>query len=458
MLSVETSLRMLRDRFNSGDTRPASWRKNKLEKLRQVLRLHEKEIYGALYNDLHKSKEEAYVTELGIVLEEIDEALKNLPYWMRPQKVSTNLLNLPSKSCIHTEPLGVVLIIAPWNYPFMLLLAPMVSAVAAGNTVVLKPSEFAPATAMIMRKISGLVFSPDELLYVEGDGSKIVPEMMSVFRFDHIFFTGGKRVAVQLYQAAAKDLIPMTLELGGKSPCVVTADANLTVTARRIVMTKFSNAGQMCIAPDYLLVPATVKNKLVGLLKENIVAFFSKNPKESEDYGRIINEQQFQRLVGYLKDGDIVAGGQFDVTDKYLAPTLMENVSLESQLMSNEIFGPILPILTYNNKEEALSIIQRNPDPLAFYLFTSSLKEEQFWIEKLPFGGGCINNASFQFTNSRLPFGGRGNSGIGKAHGKFSFDTFSHRKSILKTPTWFDPSIKYPPFKGKLSLIKKLIG
>ncbi len=458
MLSITNSLPLLRQRFESGITRTESWRREKLNSLRSALLAQEEAIYGALHRDLHKNREEAYVTELGLVLQEIGYALKHLGQWMRPEKVRTNLLNLPSSSRILKEPMGTVLIIGPWNYPLMLLLGPLTGALAAGNTVVLKPSEHAPATAMVMRNIVQAAFAPDEVLYAEGDGAELVPAMMQAFRFDHIFFTGGKKVATQLYAAAAKDLVPVTLELGGKSPCIVSADADLPVAARRICSTKFSNAGQMCIAPDYLLVQETVYEATVQALKACINRFYSDDPLDCAGYGRIINDAQFSRLEKYLQEGEVLHGGQVNREQKFIAPTLLGNVLPGAAVMQEEIFGPILPILRYRDETDALEMIRRNPDPLAFYLFTKDPRKEAYWLQQLPFGGGCINNASWHFTNHRLPFGGRGASGIGMAHGRYSFDTFTHRKSVLKTPLWFDPALKYPPFQGKLSLIKKLIG
>ncbi|MCA0397124.1 MAG: aldehyde dehydrogenase family protein [Bacteroidetes bacterium] len=458
MVSISTALPALRQCFNAGITRPSKWRTKKLQALRTALLAHEDEIYQALYADLHKPSEEAYATELAIVLEEIKLALSKLTWWMRPERVKTNLLNFPSSSYIIKEPKGTVLIIGPWNYPLMLLLGPLVGAIAAGNTVVLKPSEYAPATATVMRKIINAAFAPNEVLYVEGDGAVVVPEMMSAFRFDHIFFTGGKKVAAKIFAAAAEQLVPLTLELGGKSPCLVTAKADITVAAKRIAMAKFSNAGQMCIAPDYVLVDASVKEALVMQMIKAIQQFFGDDPKQSSAYGRIINEAQYKRLVGYLQEGKIIHGAKTDASEKYIEPTLLDQPSLDAAVMSEEIFGPVLPIITVNSPEETWQIIQRHPDPLAFYIFSQDTAEQAYWTAKIPFGGGCINNASLQFTNSHLPFGGRGASGIGSAHGKYSFDTFSHHKSILKSPTWFDPSMRYPPFTGKLSLLKKIMG
>jgi len=371
--------------------------------------------------------------------------------------VRTNLLNFPSSSYVLHEPLGIVLIIAPWNYPLQLLFTPLVGAIAAGNCVVLKPSEFAPASAEVMRKIIQETFSEEYILYVEGDGAILITEMMNNFVFDHVFYTGSTTVGKIIYQMAAKNLVPVTLELGGKSPCIVESDADIKTAARRIALTKFSNAGQMCVTPDYVLVHESVKEELTAQLKKYIPALFSDNPAESYDYCKIINEKQFNRLVGYLSQGNILHGGNYDASKLYIEPTIMENVFLDAPLMQDEIFGPILPVLSFNTKDGALEIINEHKNPLAFYVFTKSKKNERFWLRHVAFGGGCVNNASWHLTNYNLPFGGRGTSGIGNYHGKYSFQTFSHKKAIMKTPVWFDPAVKYPPFKGRLKLFKRII-
>lgn len=455
-VSIE-QLNAMRHYFTSGATRSYTFRKQQLLALKKAIIAHEQEIYAALYSDLKKSPEECWVTENGFVLSELDHTISWLSTWMEPERKSTNLLNLPSKSSVVKEPLGTVLIIGPWNYPFQLLLTPLIGAIAAGNCVVLKPSEFAPATDAVMHKIIESIFPKEYVLYVSGDGATVIPEMMHHFTFDHVFYTGSTAVGKIIYKMAAERLVPVTLELGGKSPCVVTQNANIKVAANRIVVTKFSNAGQMCIAPDYVLVHTSVKEQLIAAMKKKIVQFFSDQPKSSHEFGKIINEKQFHRLVGYLKDGTVVHGGEHDVQLLFIAPTLMESVSLDSSIMSDEIFGPILPIISYNTEEEALSIIQKNPNPLAFYIFSNQQKEAEGWLDKVPSGAACINNASWHATNHHLPFGGRGFSGTGRYHGKYSFDTFSHEKAVLQTPTWFDPSMKYPPFKGKLKLFKKFI-
>ena len=443
--------------FRNGATASYAFRKEKLQTLKAAILQNEAELMQAFKDDLKKSAEESWVTEIGFVLAEINHTLKHLKRWMKPQKVGTNLVNLPGKSFIYKEPLGVVLIIGPWNYPFQLLFAPLVGAIAAGNCVVLKPSEFAPATAALMRKIVTDNFSPDHVLYAEGEGAEVVPQLMNNFRFDHVFYTGSTRVGKMIYEMAAKQLVSVTLELGGKSPCVVEADANIKVTARRIAMTKFSNAGQMCVAPDYLLVHKSVKDKLVNALIDTIRDFFSEEPSSSYNYGKIVNEKAFRRLAAYIKEGKVIFGGRMDATMQFIEPTLLDDVDVSATVMGEEIFGPVLPIISFERFEEAKAIIDRNPNPLAFYVFTSSKEKEEKWLQTVPFGGGCVNNASWHLTNFNLPFGGRGNSGIGAYHGKFSFDVFSHQKAVMKTPTWFDPDIKYPPFKGKLNLFKKII-
>lgn len=484
----------LRQYFQSGATRSYEWRKQQLLLLRQAIVEHEQEIYQALYADLKKSPEEAYGTETGLVLAEINNTLKHLRKWMRPRSVRTNLVNLPSSSKIYRDPLGTVLIIAPWNYPFQLSIIPLAGAIAGGNCVVLKPSELAPATAAVLEKILTRIFPagiPDAsstaasdgssasaldtsstatldarvnsgspfgfLKVIQGDGSIVVPALLRSFRFDHIFFTGSIPVGRSIYQLAAQDLVPVTLELGGKSPVVVERDADLKTAARRIALGKFTNAGQTCIAPDYLLLHADIKDRLLQELQQTIVQFYGVNAEESYDYGKIINEKRFDKLVSYLAQGKIITGGQHTRAALFIAPTILEEVALDQPLMTEEIFGPLLPVFVYRTMAEALAIIQRNPDPLAFYLFTQDTGKEKAWVERLSFGGGCINNSEWHFANHHLPFGGIGPSGIGAYHGKYSFDTFTHAKAVMKTPTFIDPSIKYPPFKGKLKWFKMFI-
>ena len=450
-------LQALQDFFNSGATKSIAYRLQQLKALKKAVLQHEPQLYDALYKDLKKNKEEVWVTEIGFLISELNEAIRNLDYWMQPKTVSTNLANLPSKSYIQYEPLGVVLIIGPWNYPLQLLFTPLVGAIAAGNCVVLKPSEHTPATAAILKKIVEEVFNPNYVLYVEGEGATVVPQLLETFTFDHIFYTGSTVVGRIIYELAAKKLVPVTLELGGKSPCVVTQNANIEIAAKRIVVTKFSNCGQMCVAPDFVLVHQSCKEKFVAQLKQKIESFYGNNPMQNEGYGKMINAKQFNRVKQYLSEGDILYGGDTNEENLYIQPTLIENINLDNKVMQDEIFGPVLPILTYNTTEEALQILKQHKNPLAFYIFSNNAKEQDYWLQQVPSGGACINNCSWHLTNHNLPFGGRGYSGIGKYHGQFSFETFSHSKAVLKTPTWFDPFIKYPPFNGRLWLFKKLI-
>lgn len=452
-----SSLQRLRVHFNSGITKEYSFRKEQLKKLKASILKHEQDLYDALYADLKKSPEETWVTEIGFVISELNAAIKNLHFWMQPEKVETNLLNLPSSSKILEEPLGVVLIIGPWNYPFQLLINPLVGAIAAGNCVVLKPSEFASATDAVMKKIIEDVFPPEYILYVQGDGATVVPEMMNNFAFDHVFYTGSTIVGKLIYKMAAEKLVPVTLELGGKSPCIVESDANIKVAARRIAIAKFSNAGQMCVAPDYVIVHESIKEKFVAAMTDVVKDFFTDESEQSYNYGKIINQKQFDRIAGYLSNAKIIFGGRMDKQQLFIEPTMLDNVSINDAVMKDEIFGPVLPLISFKTKEEARKIIEQHPNPLAFYVFTSSNAKEEEWLNSVAFGGGCVNNASWHLTNHHLPFGGRGFSGTGNYHGKYSFDTFSHKKAVMKTPTWFDPAIKYPPFKGKLKLFKWVI-
>ena len=447
----------MRQYFESGASKPYAFRKQQLQKLKIALLKYEVAFHAALYSDLKKSPEECWVTETGFLLSEINATLKNFRAWMQADLVPTNLLNMPSKSFVMKEPLGVVLIIGPWNYPLQLLFTPLVGAIAAGNCCVLKASEFAPATGAVMKQLVEETFSAEYILFTEGDGAAVIPEMMNNFSFDHVFYTGSTAVGKIIYKMAAEKLVPVTLELGGKSPCIVESDANIKVAAKRIAIAKYSNAGQMCVAPDYVLVHETKKAALVAALKTTIQNFFSNKAEESYNYSKVINERQFNRLVNYLQQGNILHGGRTDKDKLFIEPTVIDNVNLDASIMKDEIFGPILPIISFSTKAEALKIIEQHKNPLAFYIFTSSYAKEKDWLNSVAFGGGCVNNASWHLTNHHLPFGGRGFSGTGSYHGKNSFDTFSHKKAVMKTPTWFDPAIKYPPFKGKLKLFKWVI-
>jgi aldehyde dehydrogenase (NAD+) len=455
---MNEQLKALRQYFMSGATQSFAFRLAQLEALKKGVLDHEKELAQALHADLKKSEEEAWATEVGFFLNELNYTIKHLKSWMQPTSVPTNLLNQPSSCYTTPEPLGVVCIIAPWNYPFQLLFTPLIGAIAAGNCAVLKPSEFAGATAAIMGKMMKQLFPENYMLYLEGDGAAVLPPLFENFRFDHIFYTGSTFVGKIIYKQAAEKLVPVTLELGGKSPAVLASDANVRVAARRIANSKFSNCGQMCVAPDYVLVPTALKDTLIEELIIATKKFYGEDPENTDGYGKIINEKQWQRLVGYMQDGKVVHGGKSNAAALFIEPTILTDVSVDSKVMQDEIFGPILPILSYDTNEEALAIINRHPNPLAFYVFTNNAASEQYWLTNVPSGGACVNNTSWHLTNHALPFGGRGFSGMGGYHGKLSFDTFSHIKSVMKTPTWLDPDLKYPPYKGKGWLLKKLIG
>lgn len=451
------TLQSLRAYYDAGNTRPYAFRMEQLKKLRSAVIENEAEIYTALQKDLNKSKEECWITENGILLSEINEAIKKLKKWMRPRRVRTNLLNFPSSSFIYPEPRGVSLIIGPWNYPFQLVMIPLVGSMAAGNCTVLKPSEWAVHTTALIQKIISSCFSENYIRVLEGDGAGIIPAMMNTFTFDHVFFTGSTAVGKKIYRMAAEKLVPVTLELGGKSPCIIEADANIEVSAKRIASVKFSNSGQMCIAPDYVLVHESIQEKWLQALEKVIQRFYGNPQALTYELGNIINQKQFDRLVHYLQDGEIKIGGHYNREQLFIAPTVLTHIPKNAPILQEEIFGPILPVISFKDRTEALQMIEQNPNPLSLYIFSNKKSNTDFWIQRVSFGGGCINNTGYHFTNKNLPFGGRGQSGMGSYHGYFSFKTFSHLKSIMKTPTWFDPAIKYPPYKGKLNLFKKVL-
>ncbi len=444
----------MRQYFLSGVTKDYAFRKQQLQVLKQAVKKYETALTEALFKDLHKSAEEAFTTEIGFIYAEISHTLSNLKVWMEPQRVSTPIVLFPSSSKIIREPLGVCLVIAPWNYPFQLLIAPLIGAIAGGNCAVLKPSEFTSNTSAVITEMIEKFFDQRYISVVEGDGAIVVPQMMNENRFDHLFFTGSIPVGKEIAKLAAPKLVSVTLELGGKSPCIVDKDADIEVAAKRITWGKFTNAGQTCVAPDYILVHESRKHELVKGINKSIQSFFGDDPQDSPDYGRIINERRFDKLESYLPQGKVITGGKVNRTDLYFAPTIMEEVNTEAPVMKEEIFGPILPVFTYNKHEEAFKMIDDNPNPLSLYFFGNNNKIADEYIDKVQFGGGCINNTLVHLGNSELPFGGVGHSGVGAYHGKFSFDTFTRMKSVLKTSTLIDPSVKYPPYKGKLQMLK----
>ena len=433
-----------------------NFRKTILQKLLNVIQTSEKEICDAIYKDFKKPEFEAVLTETNYVISELKSSIKNINSWAKPKKVSASLLNFPSSDCIISEPYGKVLVIAPWNYPFQLALCPLISAVAAGNQVVLKPSELTPNTSTIIAKIISEVFDKNHVDVIEGGVE--ATQILLKQRWDYIFFTGSVPVGKIVAQAAAVFMTPVTLELGGKNPCIVDETAKLQLSAKRIVWGKFINAGQTCIAPDYILVHQSVKTKFIDCLKSEITAAFGENPETSPDFTRIVNQKNWKRLVDFLKKENIIAGGQSNSDDNYLAPTLLDEPHLDSEIMKDEIFGPILPMISYENESDLEKIIHRYEKPLSLYVFSENKDFANKIITKFSFGGGCINDTVVHFSNDKLPFGGVGNSGIGAYHGKLSFDIFSHKKAIVNKKTWLDLPMRYAPYKNKLQLIKKVLN
>ena len=432
-----------------------SFRKEVLTKLLNEIILHEKEIIDALYFDFKKPAFEAVLTETNYVISELKDTIKNLNNWSKPRRVFSSILNFPSKDYIYKEPYGKVLVISPWNYPFQLALCPLISAFAAGNQVVLKPSELTPKTSEIIAKIIAKVFHTNEVSVVEG-GIEVSQKLLSE-RWDYIFFTGSVAVGKIVAKAAAENLTPTTLELGGKSPCIIDDTANLKLAAKRIVWGKFINAGQTCIAPDYILIQKNMKSHFVDYLKEEIIKAYGDNPADSPDFARIVNTKNCERLIGLIDSKKVIFGGQTDLDNCYIAPTLIEETSLETELMKDEIFGPLLPIITYEKESDIEAVISKYEKPLAFYIFTENKVFSKQMIQKYSFGGGCVNDTISHILNNRLPFGGVGHSGIGAYHGILSFDTFSHKKSIVKKSNLIDLPFRYAPYKDKLVTIKKLM-
>ncbi len=440
--------------FNSQKTKNVKFRKRALQQLKEAILKNEDLMYEAIYKDFGKSKFDTFTTEISFALKEIEFYLKNLNSLSSPKKVRTNLANQLGSSKIYSEPLGNTLVIGAWNYPYQLSLSPLIAAVAAGNTCILKPSEVAENSMKAMAKIINENFPREYLFAVEGGVEEITGILE--LKFDKIFFTGSTKVGKIVYEAAAKNLTPVTLELGGKSPAIVAASANLEVAARRIVWGKFLNAGQTCVAPDYILVDERVKDSLVTSLKKYIQKFSYK--ADSEQYTQIINEKNFERLIKMIDPENVFYGGNFDARKRFIEPTILQNVTWEDSVMQEEIFGPILPVLTYKNFNEALLQISKHEKPLAAYLFTNNSEEKDLFTSRISFGGGCINDVVMHLSNDHLPFGGVGNSGIGNYHGKFGFDTFSHQKAILERATWGEPDLKYPPYsEKKLSWIKRVL-
>lgn len=441
--------------YKSGITRPLAYRLEQLKKLRDALTANEKRIIEALNNDLNKSEFEAFSTEIGIVYEELAFTLKHLRRWMAPKRVRTALTHIGSRGRIIPEPYGTALIIAPWNYPFQLAVSPLIGALAAGNTALLKPSELTPATSALLADMLGGIYGEEYVAVVQG-GPDVSQELLAQ-PVDHIFFTGSVNVGKFVMQAAAERLIPLTLELGGKSPCIVHEDAELKLAARRIAFGKFTNAGQTCIAPDYVLAHRSIKNKLIPHLREAIRELYGPDPLFNPSYGRIVSEKHFKRLVSFLGDGSIAAGGRTDPDRLRIEPTLLDQATWDMPVMQEEIFGPILPILEYDDIQETVDMINARPKPLALYLFTRDTGTEKAVVGSVSYGGGCVNDTLMHIATPYLPFGGVGESGMGAYHGKGSFDAFTHYKSVLKQTTRFDIAFRYPSSKNGLKLLRKLM-
>ncbi len=454
MSAIPTLIQRQRTFFNTGNTYPVTFRIEQLKHLKQAILKHQHAIAAAAKADLGRPEFEAYF-EMG-VMAELNLALKRLKKWVKPKRVAPQVEHLPATAWIQPEPLGVILVIAPWNYPFQLMISPLIGTIAAGNCTILKPSELAPKTSQVITTLIKETFDSNYVAVVEG-GVKTSQQLLAE-KFDHIFFTGGPQVGRIVMAAAAEHLTPITLELGGKSPCIVDVGVRLDYTAKRIAWGKFINAGQTCLAPDYLVVDRRIKSDLIKHLQQAIHAFFGEDPVQSPDFARIVNDRHFFRLQNLLSTETPVIGGQTIPEERYIAPTVIDRVSWDSPIMEDEIFGPILPVLQYDDIDEAISQIKIKPKPLAFYLFSNNPQIQDKVLHSSSSGTICFNDTVLQFGAWNLPFGGVGTSGIGKYHGQASFDTFSNQKSVLKRHIWPDLPMRYPPYRGKLGLLKKFLG
>lgn len=445
--------------YKSGATRTLAFRKEQLKKLESMLRNNEQLIEEALYKDLRKHKQEVYMTELGPMYEEIHVQLRGVRQWMQPQTVETPLYLLPSVTKLYPEPVGNVIVISPWNYPVLLTYRAVAGAIAAGNTVIIKHSELSHHTSTLMEQLINEHFPAEYIHVVSGDGVTVVPQLLEHFHFGHVFFTGGTEIGKKIMGMAAKQLSPVSLELGGKSPCIVDASADLKMASKRIVWGKLLNCGQSCVAPDYLVVHESIKDKLIQTIIKTIEECYGTDRAANDNYGCIINNRRFQSIVKYLQDGNVLYGGDVNEESRHIGPTIIDNVKPDAAVMREEIFGPVLPVFTYREKEEVLKLVELNPNPLAVYIFSTSAATQNFFIEKISFGAGCINETIYQLGSSSIPFGGIGTSGHGGHLGKFSFDTFTHYKGIVKKVNWFEPFFRYPPFsKSKLRLWRLALG
>lgn len=451
---MQNILNRQREFFKSGKTLPVKVRLEYLKKLKEVIKANEQEIFDAIYKDLGKSSTEAYMCEVGLSLDEISYFQKNLKKFAKDKTVFTPITNFHARSYIKSVPWGNVLIISPWNYPFLLSIEPLIDAIAAGNTVILKPSAYSPYTSEIVRKIVKEVFPEEYVAVVTGgrEENKALLEM----KFDYIFFTGSSNVGKEVLRKAAENLTPVSLELGGKSPCIVDKSANLKLAAKRIVFGKFVNCGQTCVAPDYIYCDKGVKDELIGYIRQEISKQLGENPLENKNYGKIINEKHFNRLCGLINQDKVVSGGNTLPETLKIEPTVMDNITWDDAVMKEEIFGPILPVMIYDNLDEVIEIVESKPHPLALYIFSSEKKNIKKVTELCRYGGGCVNDVVVHLATPEMPFGGCGESGMGAYHGKFGFDTFTHKKSILDKKTWFDLPIRYQPYSKLQNILLKM--
>ncbi|MDT0193322.1 putative aldehyde dehydrogenase [Exiguobacterium sp. 8H] len=450
-LTIDELVQKQRRFFKTQATKSMAFRLSMLTFLKESIKHYEADLLEALREDLNKSELDAYTTEIGFIYDEISRTTRELKRWMRPKRVRGTAIHLGMKSEIQYEPYGTVLIIAPWNYPFQLAVAPLIGAIAAGNTAVVKPSELTPNVARVLTQVLERAFTDRYVASVEGD--KDTAQELLAQKWDYIFFTGSTQVGRIVNQAAAKHLTPVTLELGGKSPVIVHGDANVSIAAKRVAWGKWMNAGQTCVAPDYVLVHESQQEAFLEAIKQEAFAMFG-NGVGTKRYTRIVNESHFDRLAHYLTEGDLVFGGEMNRDELKIAPTVMTNLHEDADVMKDEIFGPILPVIPYRQLDEVIEFISDRPHPLALYLFTESKDVERTVMKHLSFGGGCVNDVIMHLTNPNLPFGGVGESGMGAYHGRTSFETFSHAKSILKNTTKFDLPVRYPNFKPAEQLIR----
>ncbi len=455
MADINELVKAQKDYYKKGKTMNLSYRMNALRSLKESIQKYEKELFDALNKDLNKAPFESYASEIGLVYTELKDAIRNLYCWNRKKKVRTPLVHFKSSSYIVSDPYGVVLIMSPWNYPFQLTIAPLIGAIAAGNCVVVKPSAYSQNTSAVMAKIIRDCFDETYIAVIEG-GREANQKLLSE-NFDYIFFTGSVSVGKLVMEAASKNLTPVTLELGGKSPCIVNKDADIELAAKRIIWGKTLNSGQTCICPDYLLVHKDVKDELLNAMKRYISKFFGDHPCKNREYPRIINEKHYERLKNLIAGKKIITGGEWNDQTLQISPTIIDHVTWEDAVMQEEIFGPILPILEFGDISEVITVVNSHPKPLALYLFTKSKKIEDMVVKSISFGGGCINDTLVHLATSYMPFGGVGNSGMGGYHGKWSFDTFTHKKSIMKKSNLIDVNIRYAPYRNKLKLLKKLM-